>query len=84
MKGEQIVKPIIYSDEHFAVERSVVQRILEKDADMPKQFLKNRVTDYLCSESAEKGRAYTVEQIRELFELAEMGRENDGVTTVRI
>lgn len=70
------MEPIIYSNEHFAVERSVVKRMLEKKSDMPKQYLKNRIAGYLCSENAEKGRAYTVEQIRELFALAEMGRDD--------
>lgn len=67
------MKHVIYSPEHFNVEKSVLKMRLEKDSDMPKAYLRNRIIDYVCSEGAEEGRAYTVEQLRELFALAEMG-----------
>ena len=73
------MEPIIYSPEHFAVEKSVLMRMLEKDSDMPKEYLRSQIAAYVCSVNVEKGRAYTVEQLRELFALAEMGRNSDGI-----
>ena len=73
------MEPIIYSPEHFAVERSVLKRVLEKNSNVPKEQLQVRIVEYLCSTNAEEGRAYTVEQLRELFALAEMGYDIDDM-----